>query len=52
MSFADYAINENRFRVLKQRNPERADKLMQQAQKEIDNRVSFYKQLAAMNIAY
>jgi len=52
MTFADYANNQNRFRVLKQRDPAHAEKLMQLAQKDIDNRVSFYKQLAAMNIVF
>ncbi|MCX5751338.1 MAG: pyruvate:ferredoxin (flavodoxin) oxidoreductase, partial [Candidatus Saganbacteria bacterium] len=50
MSFADYAKNQNRFRVLQQKNPEHAEALIQQAQKEIDIRMNFYKQLAAMNI--
>jgi len=49
MSFADYANNENRYRVLKQQDPARAEKLMTQAQKEIENRVRLYKQMAAMN---
>jgi pyruvate-ferredoxin/flavodoxin oxidoreductase len=49
MSFADYAKNENRFRVLQQRDPKHAEQLMQQAQKEAESRMTFYKQLAAMN---
>jgi pyruvate-ferredoxin/flavodoxin oxidoreductase len=49
ISIADFENNENRFRVLKQANPERAEKLLQQAQKDATNRIRFYKQLAAMN---
>jgi pyruvate-ferredoxin/flavodoxin oxidoreductase len=52
ISFADYANNQNRFRVLKQMAPAHSAALVEQAQKEIDNRVSFYKQLAAMNIVF
>jgi pyruvate-ferredoxin/flavodoxin oxidoreductase len=48
--FAEYANNQNRFRVVKQRNPAHAEQLIQQAQKDIDVRMNFYKQLAAMTI--
>jgi pyruvate-ferredoxin/flavodoxin oxidoreductase len=49
ISFADYANNENRYRVLKQQDPELSEKLIQQAQKEITSRFNLYKHLAAMN---
>jgi len=49
--FAEYANNQNRFRVLKQRDPAHSEFLIKQAQKDIDTRMAFYKQLAAMNMA-
>lgn len=49
ISLADYAYNENRYRVLKQEDPERSEKLIKEAQKEIENKIRYYKQLAAMN---
>jgi pyruvate-ferredoxin/flavodoxin oxidoreductase len=51
MSFAEYANNENRFRVLKQRDPAHSELLINMAQKEIDSRMKFYKNLAAMDFA-
>jgi len=49
LSFAEYANNENRYRVLQKTHPERAEKLMKQAQKDVTNRFRFYKQLAQMS---
>jgi pyruvate-ferredoxin/flavodoxin oxidoreductase len=46
--FSEYAINQNRFRVLKQRDPAHSEQLIAAAQKDIDARMNFYKQLAAM----
>ncbi len=34
--FADYALNENRYRMLKMMNPEHADELMELAQKDVE----------------
>jgi pyruvate-ferredoxin/flavodoxin oxidoreductase len=48
ISFADYAGGENRYRVLQKSNPERAEKLMKQAQKDVTSRVKFYQQMAQM----
>lgn len=48
ISFADYAYNENRYRVLKQNNPERAEQLMKEAERVVADRYNFYKQLAAI----
>ncbi len=36
ISFADYALGENRYRMLKLANPEMADKLMEESQKDVD----------------
>ncbi|QQG64440.1 pyruvate:ferredoxin (flavodoxin) oxidoreductase [Desulfobulbus oligotrophicus] len=36
ISFADYALNENRYRMLKLSNPAMADELMEQSQKDVD----------------
>ena len=36
MSFADYALNENRYRMLKMANPEHAEELMKKSQEDVD----------------
>lgn len=36
ITFADYAMNENRYRMLKLANPEHADELMAMSQKDVD----------------
>jgi pyruvate-ferredoxin/flavodoxin oxidoreductase len=36
MPFAEYALNENRYRMLKMMNPEHADELMALSQKDVD----------------
>ncbi len=36
IKFADYALNENRYRMLKMSNPEMAEQLMEQAQKDVE----------------
>jgi pyruvate-ferredoxin/flavodoxin oxidoreductase len=36
MKFADYALNENRYRMLKMANPEQCDALMEASQKDVD----------------
>jgi pyruvate-ferredoxin/flavodoxin oxidoreductase len=36
MPFADYALNENRYRMLKMMNPEHADELMAASQKDVE----------------
>ncbi len=37
ISFADYALNENRYRMLKMANPEHCDELMKEAQQDVDS---------------
>jgi pyruvate-ferredoxin/flavodoxin oxidoreductase len=39
--FTEYALNENRYRLLKMMNPTDADSLMEMAQKDVDNRWKF-----------
>ncbi|MFW8602318.1 pyruvate:ferredoxin (flavodoxin) oxidoreductase [Desulfobacterota bacterium M19] len=41
MPFADYALNENRYRMLKMMNPEHADELMAQAQADVNKSWKF-----------
>ncbi len=41
MPFADYALNENRYRMLKMMNPEHADELMAMAQKDVEKAWKF-----------
>jgi pyruvate-ferredoxin/flavodoxin oxidoreductase len=41
MPFADYALNENRYRMLKMMNPAHADELMAMAQKDVEKAWSF-----------
>jgi pyruvate-ferredoxin/flavodoxin oxidoreductase len=36
ITFADYALNENRYRMLKMANPTQCDALMDAAQKDVD----------------
>ncbi len=45
-NFEDFAMQEARFNLLKRTKPELADKLFAIAQKDIDERLAFYKQLA------
>jgi len=48
MSFSEYAQKQNRYRVLKKAQPEVADKLMEQADKETAHRFDLYKKLAEL----
>jgi pyruvate-ferredoxin/flavodoxin oxidoreductase len=48
VAFSDYALNENRFRVLLKTHPDRAEMLMARAVDDIDDRWELYKQMAAM----
>jgi len=48
MSFSEHAMKENRFRVLKQMNPEHADKLMAIADKKVLAKFDMLQKLAAM----
>ncbi len=41
MKFEDYALTENRYRMLKMMNPEHADELMAMAQKDVDKSLKF-----------
>ena len=43
ISFADYALGENRYRMLKLSNPEMADQLMEESQKDVDRSWKFLK---------
>ncbi len=51
MKFSDFAMGENRFRILAKSNPERAQMLMNEAEKRIAAQWHKYEQLAAMDIA-
>jgi len=48
LSFEEYAYGENRFRTLKQRNPELAAKLMELASKDASSRFALYQKLAVL----
>ncbi|AMV70937.1 pyruvate:ferredoxin (flavodoxin) oxidoreductase [Desulfuromonas carbonis] len=48
ISFADFAKNQNRFRVLKKANPEQADALMAASAKDVATRYDLYKKLAEL----
>ncbi|MCW5209072.1 pyruvate:ferredoxin (flavodoxin) oxidoreductase, partial [Desulfobulbus sp. US1] len=41
IKFADYALNENRYRMLKMANPEHCDELMEASQKDVDKSWKF-----------
>ncbi len=43
IKFAEYALAENRYRMLKMTNPEMADELMDQSQKDVDKAWKFLK---------
>ena len=43
-----YALNENRFRVLLKTDPQRAEELMERAEHDIEGRWDLYKQMAEM----
>ncbi|NOY78841.1 MAG: pyruvate:ferredoxin (flavodoxin) oxidoreductase [Calditrichaeota bacterium] len=47
--FKEYAYNETRFKMLTKSRPERAEKLLQEAEREAKARWSYYKQLAEMD---
>ncbi|MBU0984180.1 MAG: pyruvate:ferredoxin (flavodoxin) oxidoreductase, partial [candidate division Zixibacteria bacterium] len=51
ISFKDYAYSENRFRVLKTQDPERAAKLIKLGQQDCDRRWNLYKQMAAIDFS-
>jgi len=46
ISFRDFAAAEGRFSMLARRDPERAERLFTAAQRDIDERLHFYRQLA------
>ncbi|MCK4503543.1 MAG: pyruvate:ferredoxin (flavodoxin) oxidoreductase, partial [Desulfuromonadales bacterium] len=48
MSFSDYAMKQNRYKILKKINPEAAETLMGQADKITADRYDMHKKLAAM----
>jgi pyruvate-ferredoxin/flavodoxin oxidoreductase len=48
MSFSEHAMKENRFRVLKQMNPEQAGKLMAIADKKVLAKYDMLQKLAGM----
>ncbi len=47
MKFAEYALKENRYRMLKMMNPDNADSLMEQAQLDVDKSLRFLEGRAA-----
>ena len=47
--FKDYAYNETRFKMLAQSKPEEAERLLQLAQQDADNRWRHYEQLASLD---
>jgi pyruvate-ferredoxin/flavodoxin oxidoreductase len=49
ITFDDYALNENRYRVLKKNNPKEAASLMQQAADWTARRFDLYEKMAAMS---
>jgi len=49
IAFTDFANSENRFRVLKQNNPEHAEELMAASAKDSATRYDLYKKLAALS---
>jgi pyruvate-ferredoxin/flavodoxin oxidoreductase len=49
ISFADYAYNETRYRMLLQSDEQRAEMLMQLAERDVKSRWKLYTQMAAMN---
>jgi pyruvate-ferredoxin/flavodoxin oxidoreductase len=49
ISFSDYAYNETRYRMLLQSDEKRAEKLMNQAEKDVTSRWELYQQMANMN---
>jgi pyruvate-ferredoxin/flavodoxin oxidoreductase len=44
----EYALNENRFKVLLKSHPDRAEELMERAEHDVEGRWDLYKQMAAM----
>jgi pyruvate-ferredoxin/flavodoxin oxidoreductase len=48
LSFAEYAGNQNRFRVLKKANPGEADALMEASAKDVATRYDLYRKLAEL----
>ncbi len=46
--YRDYIMTETRFNMLWRSHPEDAEKFLQQAQKEVDHRYHYYKQLSEM----
>nr|NIS42905.1 pyruvate:ferredoxin (flavodoxin) oxidoreductase [Desulfuromonadales bacterium] len=48
MSFSEYAQKQNRYRVLKKAQPEVADQLMEEADKDTATRFDLYKKLAEL----
>ena len=48
ISFEQFAMTENRFRMLMKTDPERAKELMINAQRSVQARFDYYKQLASL----
>jgi pyruvate-ferredoxin/flavodoxin oxidoreductase len=51
IEFEEYAMGENRYRVLKKANPDAAEELIKLAREDAKRRNNFYRQLAEMNIS-
>ena len=51
IDFEEYAMGENRYRVLKKTNPDAAEELMRLAREDVKRRNNLYRQLAELNIS-
>lgn len=49
ISIKEYALNENRYRMLMQSDPARAEELLERAQRDNESRWTYYQKLAEMN---
>ncbi len=50
IAYADWALGETRFRTLKQRDPETADRLLAEGDREVKRRFQLYQDLAAIHL--
>jgi pyruvate-ferredoxin/flavodoxin oxidoreductase len=48
LPLTDYIYGENRFNILRTKNPERAALLLEKLQKNVTDRFAYYQKLAAM----
>jgi len=50
INLADYAYNENRYRILQKSNPERAKVLLEKAQEQVKKHYKLYKHLSELDV--